>query len=1069
MGVFSNKKKIRSVGSATHSQMLLWDSKMVHCWARFSFKEYLVLAILLTGIQTVCAESDDGSQNFIRCFNDTGRHRLYLGLEDLVVDCMLVTNSKSSRQSQYQLNLYAAAGLLPKIEISNRTNVLSFTFELNMNTTTWRATVPRHNITIMTEIAPVDQWYFEISMFHGFEALNAKAKLLETLKGTLLDVAREPILQWTIGEELSPQSIKPHEPLITKIRVTQSPCASDVAVMAPIFRTGGHTGVILSVTNSAFTSSGRWFNVTTTLCGLINDLCTSGCTGISIVDLKLTNCYLFLLTNRGLFISQDLLSPPTEPLKFSLLFLPALAQMDYTTTTLWFSPQCVTNRLYFAGDFVSLISNEGAGNQLHSRCVYSGYPFTEWHDCKASAVERNKNVTHRYLSFVHDRYQHTGLLVSHSEEEGGMLSVFNLQRDGLKNLTKFSPAKISLRFRPNGIFLRENHVIFYGNEVWLSSDRGFSFTKASFTLYGDAVKEVVSCTYNSSVLLLTAKGIIFLLKPDLMRFAHLNERIDHQTALLCDHMGVVMAIKVNSTQQSSLSYRVISIKQLIQESGLGFNRPIVIQYTRPSSVLLHEYKEGYTPNLSPSYVGKIFSLSSGGKVVITAVGQQHFVPGYLAFAEGEVIETLRAPSTHAEPLQSDDLLLQNLKDSWVLMKSRNESLKFDWRHVGMSVVCPGKTSFLIQHLHRDGSAYGKMCMPALAHNNILKAHTWLFLEAKGWNSWSLYEGPCRHKLQSLDNLRRNSLVRINVRETLSFTFKAYMSDYSLSMTRNKKLMMVILTNPNAMRVNARHYWDKANNHMLNLTIYSHLCKKVNYRPPSQLGVLIPTSENIYNADPSQQYQRQHYPVSKASGHYKQCAGKVSAEECGCTDGLRVSPLAINSDCRMRVLRKMYPLTNFNITLYLRRTNRPNQPLRSPYFVTVTEVNNRTNWAVTGTHITPTLVKMRQYFSQLNQTVYNSEGLQISCYGSELFHFRIAVIPGVVLCDLVEEVQIYVDKAPLAFPAAYLISCMTAIALGGFLLLGFLLRNVTPPTTSSVKAFLTSDRAKVAPAEKETEN
>ncbi|XP_041964031.1 cation channel sperm-associated protein subunit beta-like isoform X3 [Alosa sapidissima] len=966
--------------------MLSVNSNMVHFWNRFSFKDYLVLAILLNGIHTVCAESNEQDQNFIQCFNDTGtgRYRLYLGLEDLVMDCMLATNAGSSRQSTYQLKLYAAAGLLPKIEIYNRTNVLSFTFELNINTTKWRATVPRRNITIMTEIAPVDQWYFEISMFQGFEALHAKAKLLETLKGTLLDVAREPILQWTIGEEVSPQVIIPHEHRITKVQVTQSPCANDVAVMAPVFEPGGRTGVILSVTNSAFTSSGRWFNVTKTLCDLINDL--SGCVGISLVDLKLTNCYLFLLTNRGLFISQDLLSSATEPLKFSLLVLPVLAQMDYASTTLWFSPQCVTNRLYFADDFVSLVSNKGEGGQLQSRCVYSGYPFTQWYVCKASAVERCKKITHRYLSFLHDPYQHTGLLLSHSEEEGAMLSVFNLQKDGLKDLTKFSPAK--MLFKPKGIFLKDNHVILYGSEVWSSSDRGFSFTKI-LNMDDDIIMDVLSCTYNSIVVMLSDKGTIFLMKA--------------------------------------------------------------------------------------------------------------------------------------------------------------ANMKFGIQHVGLSVVCPGKTSFVILQVYQDGTALAGMCMPVLHHYNILKAQTWLFFNASRMGSWSLHEGPCRHELQSLDNLRRNSLVRINVHETLRFTFKAFMSDYSFSMTRSKKLMKVILTNPSAMRVNARHYWDKTNNHMLNLTIYSHLCKKamtmvtvfipecvqamtmvtvfiteasllcdspsftftlqnacpeglsivylpsqpisdyewihadpeddfdnkmlfdlpVNYRPPSQLGVLIPTSENIYNADPNQRFPRQHYPESKTSGQFKQCAGKKSAEECGCTDALRVSPLAINSDCRKRVLRKTYPLTNFNITLYLRRTNRPNQPLRSPYFVTVTEVNNRTNWAVTGTHITPTLVKMRQYLkSTLNKTFYNSEGLQISCYGSELFHFRIAVIPGVVLCDLVEEVQIYVDKAPLAFPAAYLISCMTAIALGGFLLLGFLLRNSTPPTANSIKAFLTTDRAKVAPAETE---
>ncbi|XP_042566063.1 cation channel sperm-associated protein subunit beta-like [Clupea harengus] len=226
------------------------------------------------------------------------------------------------------------------MEIHNRTNSAAFTFTLNINTSTWRVTVPRHNITINTGIAPVDQWYVEISMFQGFEALHAKAQLLETLKGTMLDVTREPILQWTIGKEISPQAILLHEHRIIKMRVTQSPCASDVAVMAPIFKPGGNTGIILSVTKSSFTSNDRWFNVTNAL---------MGCPGINLVDLKLTNCHLFLLTNQGLYISQDLLSPVTGTLNFTLLVLPILAEMDYSSMTLWYSSQCVTNHMYFSG------------------------------------------------------------------------------------------------------------------------------------------------------------------------------------------------------------------------------------------------------------------------------------------------------------------------------------------------------------------------------------------------------------------------------------------------------------------------------------------------------------------------------------------------------------------------------------------------------------------------------------------------------------------------------------------------------------------------------------------------
>lgn len=46
-----------------------------------------------------------------------------------------------------------------------------------------------------------------------------------------------------------------------------------------------------------------------------------------------------------------------------------------------------------------------------------------------------------------------------------MLSVFNFNADanGMKNVTKFSPVVMS--FEPQGIFLRDNHVIVYGTEV----------------------------------------------------------------------------------------------------------------------------------------------------------------------------------------------------------------------------------------------------------------------------------------------------------------------------------------------------------------------------------------------------------------------------------------------------------------------------------------------------------------------------------------------------------------------------------------------------------------------------
>ncbi|XP_055771046.1 cation channel sperm-associated auxiliary subunit beta-like [Salvelinus fontinalis] len=1137
-----------------------------------SIKVTQIIIILFVGIQfgTTISDPDDRDepndtdepddpeqQKLFRCVSgnmDSKRIRLYLGLDNLVVDCMLQKKpGVSAIQYRNQLKLYTSSGLLPTMVIYNSTNSATFPFKLIMNASTWRVNVPRYNITIHTVAAPVDEWYVEFSMFHGSSMFISKGSILDTLKGTLLDVAREPILQWPIGEELSSRIIEPHLHRVLKLQVSQSPCAGDVAVLAPVFAPGGHTGVILSVTRSAFTAQARWFNATRSLCSLINEVCVSGCAGISIVDLKLTNCHLFLLTNRGLFISQDLLSPVTGTLNFTLLFLPALAQMDYSATTLWFSSQCVTDRIYFSDDTLSLISNEGEGENLHSRCVYSKYPFTRWFLCQASAADIAKNPKHRYLSFLHDRHQHTGLLLSHTEQKGAMVSVFGVKvEDIFQRHTKFPP--VILDFQPRGIFLSDNHVILYGSEVWTSSDRGSTFTWV-FSLDNQMVIDALSCTVNGVVVFFTDHGNLYIMKSGLARFAWLNETLDVTSTLLCGHMGILIAVQLDKDKPSGFSYRNIEIDHLIEKHEMGFDKALALQYLTDHTVLLHENavindhangnnRQGRTNPLtvapashfSPNHVGKVIYFSDGGMVVITEVFRTHYHGGFSGAIVGEILEPIKGASLNAEPMQLCDLLVKTGEPEGLIvtlqLKDLDPSQGFNLSHVGKAVVAPGFSSYLITGLVHSGSALAKPTMPALVLP--LTSHRsgeWLLFHSAGRGSWGMKEGLCRHTLQSLDGVRNNALIRINVREELNFTFKAFMSDYSLSMVYHKKFMRVVLTNPLAFRVTARHSWDDTNNHILTLTAFSHLCKKattivmvyipeasllcrsssftftlqnscpeglqivyvsqqpisdhewihtdpvdhmnnkrlfnlpVNYRPPSQLGVLIPTTDNIYNADPSHPHPRQHFPISKNSGRYKQCAGKRSAEECGCTDRLKVSPLAINSDCRQRVLRLTFPVTDFNITLFLRRTNHADHPLCSPYFVTVTEVNNRTSWKVTGTHATPTMDRMRQYFEDsLKNNLYNPEGLQISFYGSELFHFRISVIPGVVLCDLVEEVQIYVDEPPLAFPTQHLVNNMTAIILGGLLLVGFLLiyNGVAMPTKSSIKTLLKKHKPTISP-------
>ncbi|KAL0969738.1 hypothetical protein UPYG_G00231630 [Umbra pygmaea] len=823
---------------------------------RLSVKTIVFLSILLISVQLMgtstkitspdTVEPDDAAKDVetesFHCVSGSeksNRLRLYLSLENLVVDCVPLNEPRFSRKDYSdKIELFISSGIRPTMAIYNSTNSATFPMKLNVNTATWRVDIPRYKISINTVAAPGDEWTVEFNILYTISVYVKKELRQDTAKATLLDVTREPILQWTIGEEISPHVIVPHLHQVVKLQVSQSPCARDVAVLAPVFASGGHTGVILSVTRSAFTAQARWFNATKSLCSLISEVCVAGCTGISIVDLKLTNCHLFLLTNRGLFMSQDLLSPVTGPLNFTLVFLPALAQMDYSAATIWFSSECLIDRIFFSDDTISLVSSQIEDNNLKSRCVYSKYPFKKWFQCNSSTAEIIKNPKQGYLSFVYDRHQHTGLLLSRAKETDAMVSVFELDEEKpLNPRTKFPP--VNLDFRATGIFLWDNNVILYGSEVWTSLDRGSTFNWV-FSLDNQVVVNVLSCNAIGVVVLLTDHGHLYIIKSGLTRYAWLNETLASDSTLVCDYLGILIAIQLDKDHPSGFIYKTIKIKTLIEKNEVGFARPLALQYTTDHTVLLHENvaiqsgpntSQPLTPapvsHFTYGNVGKVIYFSDGGMMVITDVFQSHYLKGFSGAVAGEILEPFRGSSLNEEPIQSHDLLVKEGPGNFSVtlqLRDLDPSMGFNSSHIGKTVVAPGFSSYLITELLPSGHALAEPTMPALVPP--MTSHhgkEWLLFNTSGW---SMKEGPCYHSIEAKGGLQKKALVRINVREQLNFTFKSITSNYNLSMVYHKKLMRVVLTNPVAIRVNVFHYWDNINNHMLNLTAFSHLCKKV---------------------------------------------------------------------------------------------------------------------------------------------------------------------------------------------------------------------------------------------------
>ncbi|KAJ3072725.1 hypothetical protein HDU98_003037 [Podochytrium sp. JEL0797] len=177
---------------------------------------------------------------------------------------------------------------------------------------------------------------------------------------------------------------------------------------------------------------------------------------------------------------------------------------------------------------------------------------------------------------------------------------------------------------------------------------------------------------------------------------------------------------------------------------------------------------------------------------------------------------------------------------------------------------------------------------------------------------------------------------------------------------------------------------------------------VNYRPPSSLGTSIPTSSNIYNADPAAPRYNNRYTVSQRTGQFKQCAGKPTQLACGCTDALRISMQQEYSDCINRVPNVMNDLV-YSPTFYVTDAGGSVAALRNRY--TLVELNNRIDYCINTGTTTICSNSTSLYTTPLDPT-FNAS-ISWSSTSTELYHFRVQVVEHEFCGDLSVEFGVWV--------------------------------------------------------------
>ncbi|EHA99985.1 Pericentriolar material 1 protein [Heterocephalus glaber] len=152
--------------------------------------------------------------------------------------------------------------------------------------------------------------------------------------------------------------------------------------ISPLYRPAGKRpkvglphGVYIGLSSSGFWhySDTVWYNMT----NIIYSALRREYTGLSVMDMVLTNHFLVLLTSLGLFVSGDLRYPSAKDLKLSRA--------------------------------------EFCGFERASSCFYSKEPFLEWLSCLPHVFDDVKNTLPSEITFLIDQEHNTGIYLFYDQ------------------------------------------------------------------------------------------------------------------------------------------------------------------------------------------------------------------------------------------------------------------------------------------------------------------------------------------------------------------------------------------------------------------------------------------------------------------------------------------------------------------------------------------------------------------------------------------------------------------------------------------------------------------------------
>ncbi|XP_047395366.1 cation channel sperm-associated auxiliary subunit beta [Sciurus carolinensis] len=1042
--------------------------------------------------------------------------KLFLSLENLIIQCFF--QAENEIVSREMLSIFTAGGLAPSLGIINSTyhGIFHFNLTLFSDRVFWLIDIPRENITENKDIAAVEEWLVRITLHKG---LNIYAT-----EGTLLDSVREPILQWILGRVMIQNEINTLFPHVTDVKVTKCPCANDVALIGFILNTT-YNGVFVGLTSSGFWDYGStvWYDLTDNIYVSLHEEHS----GLSLIDMVLTNHILVVLTSLGLFVSEDLRYPSGQILKLTRADFCGFERVDYIKGKLWYNERCFANKEHFEVDYVTITFDRNRTLSESNSCFFSSEPFSRWLPCLPDENKIESYLSSRVITFLVDQEHNTGIYLLFDKLNKTTIASVNVLTGNKhpNSKPKFPPFLFPSSFSsPVGmVFHPRSHFLYaYGNQVWLSVDGGNTFELLA-DFHNDIAKNSYHSYYTSDITFACQSGKVYLTKAGLGVYSEIGSIDNKIFALYYDHLGFIHKLTPDHFEDGGVFAGFGNSRSIFGlPPDMGFDTALAPQFLTINDVIFFAYvplnepqETIYTKKFSNIHYGKVIHSGKTGKAYIKQIMQHKIPKGFMSSVIAETINPFGLEDEKESSCLSSSLSIEKTTSFAfkLTLDLQTADSSFKTSDIEKTVVIPGYSSFLITEILDDKNALALATMPEnIPFNMVFIKDTWFLYNFGSVNGrkWAIFLKPCNYWVQQPDDsLSLNIVKYIDLGNSQVFKIKVIPNSKYFQII-DYPLVEIIVGNPMLLEVNVKGFFDDTHSYLVEISVASRSLRQgstslaliiwaaptecfvttvvptlksscsylrsmhhvssiyipledwirgvhkdsqgfnmiktlpANYRPPSNMGIAIPLTDNFYNADPSKPIPRNLFRKSKETGKYKQCAHVSTREECNCTWDQKFSHAVAFSDCKEKVPRFKFPVTQYPITLDILSENE-HVPVKSPYLVTVTEVNLRKNWNLK--HSVPENVKKLKNHLEtiLHTSVYNPSGLNLSIKGSELFHFRVTVVPGVTFCNLVEEFQIYVDEVPLPFPGHTLIAVAAAVVLGGLIFTAFMfqLRNIHP--------------------------